>query len=554
MYFTWAAAHRHSAARCNAANYVCGNDDGVAWKRTHEEQLEYCVLGIAMPECKHPNTPDKCCDVVPGLAEGECVCYMEERTDQQEARLKEIIEAKIRAPEGRQQDCDFEGYVFREDAAFADVTFEWDANFTRATFSGATDLSGATFKSRGAFSGGVFYGGADFRGANFHLSADFTAARFNGSADFAQGAFYSGAHFRDVKFNDDACFWGVTVADEADFARATFSALANFTHAIFGNCSDVWCEDIEAYFRFSCPLQAADFTHVTFRRGADFTSVRFRRHVDFVGATSAGGQPIIAVNVHTVLGGAASLYRLAKQSHQHCGEYGAAGEYHYLERLHLWYEAVRLPNWYRMRASPLFSGRTTWRASWALWPDLKFLPFKAADELRYAPPEHVLYLCRLPRERKRHWWGRIARLRLHARLDAWALHTWAVIKRPDYIFGNLVFGYGERLWRPVWTGGIVIVVWAFIYLFLGIHGEIGADGQELVIHRDLSLNLSKFRGTVVDLWDSLYFSVVTFSTLGYGDIQPTTRLAKLFANVESLIGLVLVAAFAVCLAKRFARG
>ena len=29
MYFTWAAAHRHSAATSNPANYVCGNADGV---------------------------------------------------------------------------------------------------------------------------------------------------------------------------------------------------------------------------------------------------------------------------------------------------------------------------------------------------------------------------------------------------------------------------------------------------------------------------------------------------------------------------------------------
>ena len=47
MYFTWAAAHRHSAVRCSPATYVCGNADGVASKRIHEGQLEYCVPGIA---------------------------------------------------------------------------------------------------------------------------------------------------------------------------------------------------------------------------------------------------------------------------------------------------------------------------------------------------------------------------------------------------------------------------------------------------------------------------------------------------------------------------
>ena len=48
MYFTCDAAHRHSAATCSPANHVCGNADGLAWKRTHETQLEYYVPRIAM--------------------------------------------------------------------------------------------------------------------------------------------------------------------------------------------------------------------------------------------------------------------------------------------------------------------------------------------------------------------------------------------------------------------------------------------------------------------------------------------------------------------------
>ena len=33
MYFTWATADRRRAARCNPANYVCGNADGVPGTR-----------------------------------------------------------------------------------------------------------------------------------------------------------------------------------------------------------------------------------------------------------------------------------------------------------------------------------------------------------------------------------------------------------------------------------------------------------------------------------------------------------------------------------------
>ena len=35
---------------------------------------------------------------------------------------------------------------------------------------------------------------------------------------------------------------------------------------------------------------------------------------------------------------------------------------------------------------------------------------------------------------------------------------------------------------------------------------------------------------------SLYFSIVTITTVGYGDITPVTRVARAFANLEAVIG------------------
>ena len=41
--------------------------------------------------------------------------------------------------------------------------------------------------------------------------------------------------------------------------------------------------------------------------------------------------------------------------------------------------------------------------------------------------------------------------------------------------------------------------------------------------------------------DALYFSVVTLATIGYGDLTPTTDIAKLFTIFYVLIGIGLVA-------------
>jgi voltage-gated potassium channel len=51
------------------------------------------------------------------------------------------------------------------------------------------------------------------------------------------------------------------------------------------------------------------------------------------------------------------------------------------------------------------------------------------------------------------------------------------------------------------------------------------------------------------LLDSLYFSVVTLATVGYGDLHPTTDIAKLFTIGYILTGIGIVAAFASEVAK-----
>jgi len=45
------------------------------------------------------------------------------------------------------------------------------------------------------------------------------------------------------------------------------------------------------------------------------------------------------------------------------------------------------------------------------------------------------------------------------------------------------------------------------------------------------------------LVDSLYFSVVTLATVGFGDLHPTTNAAKLFTVAYVLSGLGIIAAF-----------
>ena len=55
--------------------------------------------------------------------------------------------------------------------------------------------------------------------------------------------------------------------------------------------------------------------------------------------------------------------------------------------------------------------------------------------------------------------------------------------------------------------------------------------------------LPETTGNKISLIESLYFSAVTITTLGYGDILPTNDLGRVIAATESVLGITLIGLF-----------
>ena len=106
---------------------------------------------------------------------------------------------------------------------------------------------------------------------------------------------------------------------------------------------------------------------------------------------------------------------------------------------------------------------------------------------------------------------------------AFKLKVWCIpkyfIKALKYKFqyvgsllSYLIWGYGLKVSRVLLTGATIILGYAAAYFFQG--------------------------PTLSCITDSLYYSTVTFTTLGYGDILPSNEKMKLLSASEALLGAI----------------
>ena len=122
--------------------------------------------------------------------------------------------------------------------------------------------------------------------------------------------------------------------------------------------------------------------------------------------------------------------------------------------------------------------------------------------------------------------------------------------------------YGEWLkavlWKGIFGNGVdwrypATLAFALIFGFALVYLTRGKDVDCSNEHRDsANRTLAQVPGFWRRLLTSLYFSVVTFSTLGYGDWRPR-RYARAFAAIEALSGPVLMAAIVVIMVRKIIR-
>lgn len=367
------------------------------------------------------------------------------------------------------------------DVDFSDACFPEDPDakgFSGITFHGDAIFVHATFEGDAYFCNCVVKGRLDLSQANFCGKADFHGARFLESADHVIG-------FQKTTFGGAAIFTQTSFLESAHFHQAKFQKSANFQRAEFSGETLFW----RAHFQGEAEFQGATFKDYT-----DFEEATFMNVASFV---------------RVVFGEPATFQRATFKDR---ASFGGVETQSYLR--------FSLP-WEQPRPfSPPENGETAYRAAKHTAQDV--------GDYRRAGNYHYAEQCAInSRDRKKAWKRPCQNAKDLA--SSWL----------EFIFGRVVFGYGERPRNPLLIGLVVILLWTVIFRVGGVVDPAANAGSSEIIHG----------------WgQSLYFSIVTFTTLGYGDLRPPEHLQlRLLAATESLFGAALMALFIVSLARKFTR-
>ncbi|ESP87450.1 pentapeptide repeat-containing protein [Candidatus Halobonum tyrrellensis] len=104
-----------------------------------------------------------------------------------------------------------------------------------------------------------------------------------------------------------------------------------------------------------------------------------------------------------------------------------------------------------------------------------------------------------------------------------------------------VMEYGSNPWRVVAVSAVVITVFGALYPIVGGIQDTMSDRSAIgFFSADVPADAPVWYFTGPFL-KGLYFSVVTFTTLGFGDIKPVGAWARFLATTEAVLGSVLIA-------------
>ena len=371
---------------------------------------------------------------------------------------------------------DFNNAIILHELDFSGNSFKGDACFHKTQFSKAN------------FIGSEFCGNADFGWAYFRETATFGAARFKaitwfigtqfrGHAYFVGARFEGETRFTKIVLRGQALFREIEFLNMADFEGANFSGVVSFEKAKFNG---------PAYFKEANFSGRAYFCKVTFLAVGDFRKSRFNMPISFIEA------------------------HFAKEADFRFADFEKKVDFE---------KASFMTDVY--------------------FSDAQFksdsLSFR---EAKFSHPTDQEYISRIAKQLLEHHGDRDeAGYYFYREMESKRKQKPWFTRYPEYIFIQLIFGYGVHPWRLMAWWSITVITFAVFY-WIGSQ----LDGAtQLFDYVKFSLATAIAPGYIA--------TIISIGSTGY-KLAPAYQAV---AIMESIFGTFLWAAFIATFAKKYMR-
>ena len=337
----------------------------------------------------------------------------------------------------------------------------------------------------------------NFRGYCFPMDWSFRNKKFDKNAYFEGATFQKGAYFEGATFQYNTFFHEVTFQGIANFFLATFQEVTFFYGATFQ----------EAVFSGATFLGEANFSGATFLEDAVFNETIFQKYVIFANT-------VFKENIEFAPG---------------C------------------VENLDLINAKFLSTGSITTDLTKARFHRSYLGNIVFVdcewPEKIYEEI-HMKDKNVNLSCKQLETIYRNLKQNMQRHGDHVMTGRFFYREMEMRRKGVRTIGNrlwlevyrLLAGYGEHPIRTAISSFLAILLFASLYWVT----------ECLKYPEDIHTVFEK-------ITSSLYFSFVTFTTLGLGDIHPVNNLGRSLVCCEAVIGAFLIALFVVVFARKMIR-
>ena len=377
----------------------------------------------------------------------------------------------------------------------------------------------------------TFKGVAGFGEPPIKVNAELLRAIFEEGADFRETTFEEWAYFSKATFEEGADFRETTFEEYAYFVKATFCREANFGGATFKEDANFWVKSF---------IKDATFANVSVLPGKklDLKVVNNKVNVSFERAYLENAYLKLDLGAGTSIDFTDALLRNTKIERDQI-------ENRILQEKKK--EFSRAKKVYLLLKNNFHSIGQYKDESWAFTKE-KDMERKSTSFYSLLSKYKKYSLFKKILKQSNLLKRIIVRLKI---LSKW-LFSRKAIEWFNLSFSDFIYQYGENPWRVIRFALIIIFLFAVILNFSGI---VNSDSTNLIIEFIKKSQgdeyTIRYLGPVLGSFlNCLYFSVVTFTTLGYGDFQPAVGLSRFFVSLESIIGAITMALFVYTFARR----